>query len=469
MALAVASGVDPSRVRRLYEEHAGEIFKGKFAAAVRRGPRYNTASLREELTDVFGDARLSDVTVPVVVTASALDRFSGRLISSADDPDMSVVDAALATSAAPTFFAPVTPIVGSRSYVDGGMWANDPVLVSVLYAHHKLGRPLSDLRLLAVGTGAQPTGMSPGEVDHLRTYSTGTAHYVLELLMGTQSWFSQHFAREFLRENQLVIVNPVLPHSIPLDDVRQSVTHLPALAEGQFADVRAAVTDLLDDIGTQQPPPPSPIPEHVAQPIREAQITAIYASRRDYERFRPGYGTIDTYVGKATESLVMVSLNLMTGVAISGVLQRFREMIVERDPPVRITVSLIDPGEDHLMKTLAPVLDTDATDLSQRISATLSRLTQFRNDLPRKSRRHFSVRTHKGLPPASAILIDHELPEGTIQLETKPFQAAMQESFAIEVGQGSALYTTLVGSYEKVLETGAEIREWTVVPEATRG
>jgi predicted acylesterase/phospholipase RssA len=469
MALAVAAGVDPARIRTLYEEHADSIFRSKFAAGIRRGPRYDAGKLHLELTTVFGDTRLAELSIPVVVTASALDRFTGRLISSAEDPDMSLVDAALATSSAPTFFAPVTPAVGSRSYVDGGIWANDPVLVSVLHAHHALGVPLRDLRVLAVGTGAQPSGMTAAEVEHLRILSSGTAHYVLELLMGSQSWFSEHFARGFLREHQLVIVNPRLPHSIPLDDVKQSVAQLPGLAEGQFADVRPAVTRLLSDDGSGDPLPPAPVPEHIAQPIRESNITALYASRRDYERFRPGYGTIDTYVGKATESLVMISLNLMTGVAISGVLERFREMIVERDQPVSITVSLIDPREDHLMKTLAPVLDIEQIDLSQRVAANLTRLCQFRASLPRKSRPLFSPRTHKGLPPASAILIDHELPEGTIQLETKPFQAAMQESFAIEVGQGSALYTTLVGSYEKVLKTGAEVREWTWVPDTAGG
>ena len=69
---------------------------------------------------------------------------------------MTAVDAVLASAAAPTFFAEATvdgPIATGR-YIDGGLWANNPVLPAIAEAVGHLGTSPDRIDVLSVGTMA---------------------------------------------------------------------------------------------------------------------------------------------------------------------------------------------------------------------------------------------------------------------------------------------------------------------------
>ena len=65
------------------------------------------------------------------------------------------MDAALATSAAPTYF-PAHAIPGRGTFIDGGLWANCPAMVGVVEALDFLGRAPEDLRMLSLSTTSYP-------------------------------------------------------------------------------------------------------------------------------------------------------------------------------------------------------------------------------------------------------------------------------------------------------------------------
>lgn len=67
------------------------------------------------------------------------------------DPRLFAWEAAMATSAAPTYF-PAFVCQDGRAFWDGGLWANDPSLVAVVEAHGQMGVPLSNIDILAIGT-----------------------------------------------------------------------------------------------------------------------------------------------------------------------------------------------------------------------------------------------------------------------------------------------------------------------------
>ena len=100
------------------------------------------ASLQTHL----GDARLNQSTTPVLITTYDLQARAGVLLRS-DRDDISMVDAAHASSAAPTYFEPLR--LGDRTYVDGGVGAINPSLHA--YAE-TAGKPSL---LLSLGTGSQ--------------------------------------------------------------------------------------------------------------------------------------------------------------------------------------------------------------------------------------------------------------------------------------------------------------------------
>ena len=64
---------------------------------------------------------------------------------------------ALATAAAPTFFAAATILrAGDARYVDGGVWANSPAMVALTEAVHFLNVSALDIDILSIGTTSTP-------------------------------------------------------------------------------------------------------------------------------------------------------------------------------------------------------------------------------------------------------------------------------------------------------------------------
>ena len=123
--------------------------------------RYDDAGLNAALTTYLGDTRLKEVLPDVLITAYDIeDRFAFFFRSSrarTDDAyDFSLVEAARATSAAPTYFEPVevTDAAGARTYplIDGGVYAVNPAMCA--YAEVVAGGGEVEV-LASLGTGAQ--------------------------------------------------------------------------------------------------------------------------------------------------------------------------------------------------------------------------------------------------------------------------------------------------------------------------
>jgi uncharacterized protein len=121
--------------------------------------KYDDSGLNAALQAYLGDARLKDALADVLLTAYDIhDRFAFFFRSArarTDEAyDFSLVDAARATSAAPTYFEPieVTDAAGARTYplVDGGIYAVNPAMC----AYAEVAAEGQELTVLAsLGTG----------------------------------------------------------------------------------------------------------------------------------------------------------------------------------------------------------------------------------------------------------------------------------------------------------------------------
>jgi len=139
-------------------------------------PKYNTEPLLEALLEVFGHRTLEQMRHRLVLPS--VDLVKGQTVvfktphfpGLIRDRDVRVVDAVLATTAAPTYF-PCARIAQGTAYIDGGLWANNPAMVAIAEAakiSHECGSlngvghaDLSDIHMLSVGTGHQPYFISP--------------------------------------------------------------------------------------------------------------------------------------------------------------------------------------------------------------------------------------------------------------------------------------------------------------------
>ncbi len=174
IALALALGLPAEATRELYQRYGARIFPGtgflqRTLARLRQlgSPKRSRARLESALLEVFGERRLCEARCRLVLPT--YDAVAGRiyLLKTAHHPRLAfehqarAVDCALATSAAPTFYAAATfPEHPGSSYLDGGVWANCPVVIGLVEASYFLGVPLESIDILSVGTVNQPFSVS---------------------------------------------------------------------------------------------------------------------------------------------------------------------------------------------------------------------------------------------------------------------------------------------------------------------
>jgi hypothetical protein len=162
-ALARPGALPAGELVGLYKTRGRDIFhrsllKRLFALEGWVDERYEDDGLESALAEYLEDVRLSEVTVPIFVSAYDIkDRFAFffRSERARRDPtyDFALFDVARATSAAPTYFEPheVTDVAGARTYplVDGGIYATNPAMCA--YVDH----PGQIDLLVSLGTGSQ--------------------------------------------------------------------------------------------------------------------------------------------------------------------------------------------------------------------------------------------------------------------------------------------------------------------------
>lgn len=135
LALALAQGIPAEQIVAMYEDRGPEIFRRRWRHRFGLlGAKYDIGMLRRVLADTFGAARLGDGT-RAMVTATRVATRRAEFIKSWKDEGkaVSVVDAASATSAAPTYFDPVD-VAGIGLLMDGGLHSNNPALAALTEA-----------------------------------------------------------------------------------------------------------------------------------------------------------------------------------------------------------------------------------------------------------------------------------------------------------------------------------------------
>jgi predicted acylesterase/phospholipase RssA len=169
LASAIAVEVPVRRVRETLEEHAPAIFPKVHAKRLRQlaGTIYDSQALRTAITLTLGahaQTRLIDITKPLLLPAVswvtgktlllASDGIAGPLAS-----PLTLLDAALATSAAPTYFPPHD--IQGDVLLDGGLTANAPDIAALSFAQRRWATGLASTYMLSVGTaGASAAGMA---------------------------------------------------------------------------------------------------------------------------------------------------------------------------------------------------------------------------------------------------------------------------------------------------------------------
>jgi predicted acylesterase/phospholipase RssA len=211
LALGLATGIPAETLREAFETNGDQIFprfrKIKGKSVFPRCPlgifeaRYPQSGLRKTIEDIFGgqsQAKLSSARTSVLVCSVDLNDRGPRIFRSSDNAsEVHLLDVALATSAAPTYFPEHT--IDKSLLVDGGLIANAPDMIALLEALKS--EVLADIRMMSLGTagreGARPyrEAMSPGLI--------GSAKDTFFLTLDAQESLSIRAVSDLLRDRYI--------------------------------------------------------------------------------------------------------------------------------------------------------------------------------------------------------------------------------------------------------------------------
>lgn len=154
-----------------YMNHGSKIFKKGFRYYLTLGgifaPRYSSKYIIKLFKNYFKDKKINHSCTNFMVTSIATDNRDLFLFKSYKGEnnfwqDRTYIEAAVATSAAPTYFKPLDLNVGygiKRCLIDGGLGMNNPALSAYIEAT-KLYPKAKKINVLSIGTG-------PSEKSHM--------------------------------------------------------------------------------------------------------------------------------------------------------------------------------------------------------------------------------------------------------------------------------------------------------------
>lgn len=218
IALALGAGLSAEDIVGFYAKNGPKIFGGRGLRSVVQLGRSKFAQrrLRDALEDVFGDKLLADSSVPLCIPSYDLESDDVVVFRTPHHEKLrrdwreSMVDVALATSAAPTFF-PAFVTKDGRRLVDGGVWANNPSMVGLTEAITTLDAELSAIRLLSVGT-TRDVSERPRKLDRGGVVQWATS--IPTVIMRGQSRGVENAVGFLLPKTQILRIDPPVPHGL---------------------------------------------------------------------------------------------------------------------------------------------------------------------------------------------------------------------------------------------------------------
>jgi hypothetical protein len=208
--------------------------------------QYERAALERLLLEALGAKLLGDSIVRLCIPA-----FEGKysevfVFKTPHHPDYKIdrvelmVKVGLATSAAPTYFRPLEH--NGYTLVDGGVWANNPVMLAIVEALSCFKLESDQIDVLSLGCGDDPYVVSTSQVA-----ASGKLAWrdVIYAAMRLQSLSSINQARLLLGPLAVSRIDPPkAPSPILLDDFRRSFDELVPAA-------RSSIDKLGDQISRQ--------------------------------------------------------------------------------------------------------------------------------------------------------------------------------------------------------------------------
>jgi patatin-like phospholipase/acyl hydrolase len=228
ISLGLASGLTSNEVDSLFSfENVKNVFTPSRINLFH--PRFNNKNLTKLIVSISSNKKtLGDLEKYIFIPSFSLsgvtrNHWQGVFfnnLSKRYHNTEKILDVALATSAAPTYFP------SHNNFIDGGIITNSPAIASVITVIHKFPEyTLDDFKVLSIGTGSTPKKISDNTKNWgilnwtIRPFSSVKLPLVSVLLNDTVP-LENLYSKTLLGDNYFRI-NPELPIDIELDDYKK--------------------------------------------------------------------------------------------------------------------------------------------------------------------------------------------------------------------------------------------------------
>jgi hypothetical protein len=223
ISLCLALKIPAVDISKIYEERGKEIFPYRtfFGSLIRQTlykGKYNDRKFKKVLQDTFKEKTVGDlenlICIPAYSFTDARPWVFKKDHNKLDrDNKTSLVDVALATSAAPTYF-PLCEIskYNNKQFIDGGVWANNPTLVGVIEAlTYFVGKDkeFSSVEILSISSLNNTSGKPIG-LKRRRSFLQWRNDLFDTSLIG-QSYFTDYFMKKLCDMNDIKICYERIP------------------------------------------------------------------------------------------------------------------------------------------------------------------------------------------------------------------------------------------------------------------
>lgn len=258
LALGLGAGYSANELLELYTVRGPEVFPpypdtkiGRLRAGIRSARQYthyvyDRGALEKLLHERLADKKIGDSKLRLCIPAFEGKHSEVYVYKTPHHPDYKtdrhelMIKAALATSAAPTYFRPLEH--NEYVLVDGGVWANNPVMLALVEALTAFDVSREQIDILTIGCGNDPYVVSDKQIR-----KGGIWHWkeLIFAAMRLQSMAATNQARLMVGFPSLVRLDaPSFEPPIALDDWRSSMEKLMPAAEEILKDQADVVADI---------------------------------------------------------------------------------------------------------------------------------------------------------------------------------------------------------------------------------